>query len=268
MQAIILSGGLGTRLRPLTFTRPKPLMPLYDTTILGHILKGLPKSVDRVCLASNYMIDQIREYIKENEFGPEVIVVEETTPLGTGGAMKNCQRYIDDTFLAFNGDLISSLDLNAFVKFHKKKGGIGSISLWEVPNPTAFGIIEVDRDQRILRFKEKPKPEAAPALTEETLFRDTTEEPEAAEAPEAEAAVSEAAVEVELETTPAAGTGQEAPAPGAGTSEAAPEPEGSAEGIGEKDGATPDDGADVGTSVSFEFDLEADTEEEKSGDSA
>lgn len=123
-------------------------------------------------------------------------------------------------------------------------------------------------DESILEAEEKPKPEAAPALTEETLFRDTTEEPEAAEAPEAEAAVSEAAVEVELETTPAAGTGQEAPAPGAGTSEAAPEPEGSAEGIGEKDGATPDDGADVGTSVSFEFDLEADTEEEKSGDSA
>lgn len=159
MQAIILSGGLGTRLRPLTFTRPKPLMPLYNTTILGHILNGLPKGVDRVCLASNYMIAKIREYIERSEFGPEVIVVEETTPLGTGGAMKNCQRYIDDTFLAFNGDLISSLDLGAFVKFHKKKGGIGSISLWEVENPTAFGIIEVDKDKRILRFKEKPKPE-------------------------------------------------------------------------------------------------------------
>jgi mannose-1-phosphate guanylyltransferase len=161
MQAIILSGGLGTRLRPLTYTRPKSLMPLSDTTILGHILRGLPKTVDKAVLACNYMIDDINRYIKENrdELPCEVVIAEEMTPLGTGGAIKNCQEHITDTFLAFNGDLVSSLDIGKFIEFHKEKGGIGAISLREVPNPTAFGIIEVDMQQRILRFKEKPKPE-------------------------------------------------------------------------------------------------------------
>jgi N utilization substance protein A len=116
-------------------------------------------------------------------------------------------------------------------------------------------------DESILEAEEKPKPEATPALTEETLFRDTTEEQEA---PEAEAAVPEAAVEVELEPTPDADTGQDAPA----TSETTPGPESSAEKTGAENGATPVDDGDAGTSVSFEFDLDADTEEEKSGDSA
>lgn len=159
MQAVILSGGFGTRLRPLTYTRPKPLMPMGETTLLGNLIKIMPKSVDKVILASNYLIDQIREYVAKNDFGVEVVVVEEKEPLGTGGAIKNCQSEIDDTFIVFNGDLITSIDLEEFVRFHKEKGGIGTISLWEVEDPTAFGVIGTEEDGRIYKFKEKPKPE-------------------------------------------------------------------------------------------------------------
>jgi len=159
MQAIVLSGGFGTRLRPLTYTRPKGLIPLGETTQLGYIIDKMPDSIDRVILASNYKIDMITEWVKESEFDKEVLVVDEPEPRGTGGAMKNSQKYIDDTFVAFNGDLVTSIDVQEFIDFHRSKGGIGSISLWEVDDPCAFGVIGVDEEFRINRFQEKPKPE-------------------------------------------------------------------------------------------------------------
>jgi mannose-1-phosphate guanylyltransferase len=130
-----------------------------DTTLIGWLIHQMPKSIDRVILASNYKIDMIKKYIEESDFDVEVLVVDEPEPLGTGGAMKNSERYIDDTFVAFNGDLITSIDVEEFIRFHKSKGGIGSIALWEVEDPTAFGCIGIDGQQKIYKFKEKPKPE-------------------------------------------------------------------------------------------------------------
>ncbi len=159
MQAVILAGGLGTRLRPLTYTTPKPLLPIMNEPMVVRLINTLPGNVDKVVLAVSYMTDRLQAYFDAHDVGREVVLVEEKEPLGTGGAVKNVEKEIDDTFLVFNGDVISSIDLDGIVDFHKNKGGLGTISMWEVEDPTRFGIIGTDEDDRITRFFEKPKPE-------------------------------------------------------------------------------------------------------------
>jgi mannose-1-phosphate guanylyltransferase len=158
MQAVILAGGFGTRMRPLTYTTPKPLLPILNEPMIGRLIRTLPPEIDRVVLAVSYMVDRLREYFKEQDLGRDIILVEEKEPLGTGGAIKNVEKYIDDTFLAFNGDVICSLDLKAITEFHKEKKGTGTISMWEVEDPTRYGIMGMDSGLRVNRFLEKPKP--------------------------------------------------------------------------------------------------------------
>jgi len=109
MKAVILAGGMGTRLRPLTYHIPKPLVPLVDRPMVMHIIDSLPKEVDTVILAVSYMKDKLEAYFQENDCGRKVILVNEESPLGTGGALKNVSSYLDDTFFAFNGDVLTSL---------------------------------------------------------------------------------------------------------------------------------------------------------------
>ncbi len=160
MKALILAGGLGTRLRPLTYTIPKPLVPLLGKPLVGHIIDSLPPQVDSVVLAVSYMKDVLEGYFREHDPGREVILVNEDRPLGTGGAIKNVSRYLDGTFIAFNGDVVCSLDLEAMLRYHRSHGGIGTLSLWPVEDPTAFGVVALS-GQRIMKFQEKPKREEA-----------------------------------------------------------------------------------------------------------
>ena len=162
MQAVIIAGGLGTRLRPLTFNRPKALVPLLNRAQILHILDGLPKSVDEVFVAVNYMYDRIREFFKEADVGRSVRVIEEPTPLGTGGAVKNVAPRLNGTFAVYNGDVIDSLDFSKFVAFHRKREAVATIALYEVPDPSAFGVVAMNRS-RITRFVEKPAPGEAPS---------------------------------------------------------------------------------------------------------
>ncbi len=157
MKAAILAGGQGTRLRPLTNGIPKPLVPLVGKPLIRHIIDPLPPEVDTVILAVNYRKDDIQAYFDSVDVGREVILVEEKEPLGTGGALKNISEYLDDTFLAFNGDIVCSLDAAAFVEFHRRQGGIGTIALWKVADPSAFGVVALDVD-RVTSFQEKPAP--------------------------------------------------------------------------------------------------------------
>jgi mannose-1-phosphate guanylyltransferase len=159
MQAVILAGGLGTRLRPLTYTTPKPLLPVMNEPMVVRLINTFPENVDKVVLAVSYMTDRLQAYFDTHDMGREVVLVEEKEPLGTGGAVKNVEKEIDDTFLVFNGDVISSIDMDEICNFHENKGGLGTISMWEVEDPTRFGIIGTDEDDRITRFFEKPKPE-------------------------------------------------------------------------------------------------------------
>jgi mannose-1-phosphate guanylyltransferase len=156
MQAVILAGGLGTRLRPVTYFRPKALVPLLNRPMVLHILASLPREVNHVVIAASYMIEALQEFFDTHSPEIDITIVDEEEPLGTGGALKNLEGFVEDTFLVVNGDIISSLKAEDIVAFHRKKGGIGTIALWEVENPEAFGIVALDQDGRVERFLEKP----------------------------------------------------------------------------------------------------------------
>lgn len=157
MQAVILAGGFGTRLRPLTYTRPKPLLPVLNKPMIARFIETIPKEVSTLIVPVNYMREVMKKFFEKNDFGKEIIVVDEKTPLGTGGAVKNVEKHLNDSFLVLNVDAITSLNLSEFILFHKEKKGIGSISLYGVENVEEFGIAELDENKRIIRFEEKPK---------------------------------------------------------------------------------------------------------------
>ena len=156
MKAVILAGGLGTRLRPLTYSIPKPLVPIAGKPLIRRIIDGLPSSVDTVILAVSYMKVALEDYFRVEPCGRKVILVNESTPMGTGGALKNVAQHIDGTFIIQNGDCVSSLDIKAMVRAHRESGGLGTLALREVEDPSAFGVVNLERDMRITDFQEKP----------------------------------------------------------------------------------------------------------------
>jgi len=163
MEAIILAGGFGTRLRPLTYTRAKPLLPILNKPMISHIIESLPQEIDKIILAVNYRKDQIEKYLKEKEYEIDIIVNDEPKPLGTGGAVKFAEKHITDRFLVLNSDIICSIDLAKMIKFHEKKNAVSTISLWPVENVSEFGVADVKEDGKIVGFVEKPNSEDAPS---------------------------------------------------------------------------------------------------------
>jgi len=163
MEVIILAGGFGTRLKPLTYTRAKSLLPILNRPMVTHLIDVLPKEVNTVILAVNYKKNQIEKYFKENDFGKEIIINNEPKPLGTGGATKFAEKYITGRFLVLNSDIISSLNIEDMIKFHKKNKATTTISLWPVENVSEFGVVDIQEDGKIVGFVEKPKPEDAPS---------------------------------------------------------------------------------------------------------
>ncbi len=161
MKAVILAGGMGTRLRPLTNSMPKPLVPLLGKPLVSYIIDALPAQVDTVILAVSYMKGALEDYFRTHEVGKKIVLVNETDPLGTGGAIRNVAEHLDGTFFAFNGDIVSSIDLKALLRFHRSQGGIGTLSLWKVPDPTAFGVVGLNQEGRVFNFQEKPTKEEA-----------------------------------------------------------------------------------------------------------
>ena len=156
MEAIILVGGLGTRLRPLTYTIPKPLLPLANIPMVERMVRKLPNVFDTAILAVNYGLTEMKEYFEKREIGKKIIIVPEEEPLGTGGAMRNCFDYVTGTTAVFNGDVVSSIDLNKMLEQHIKTKARGTLALWEVENPSRFGVVEL-KDGQILQFQEKPE---------------------------------------------------------------------------------------------------------------
>ena len=163
MEAIILAGGFGTRLRPLTYTRAKSLLPILNKPMIVHLIDTLPKEIDTVILAVNYRKDQIERYFKENDCGKKIIVNDEPIPLGTGGATKFAEKHITGRFLVLNADIICSINLSDMIKFHEKNKAMATISLWPVENVSEFGVADVKENGNIIGFVEKPKPEDAPS---------------------------------------------------------------------------------------------------------
>jgi mannose-1-phosphate guanylyltransferase len=163
MEAILLAGGFGTRLRPLTYTRAKPLLPILNKPMIVHLIETLPKEVDTVILAVNYKRDQIEKYFNENDYDKKIIVNDEPKPLGTGGATKFAEKLITGSFFVLNADVICSINLEDMIKFHKKNDAITTISLWPVENVSEFGVADVKDNGNIIGFVEKPRPDDAPS---------------------------------------------------------------------------------------------------------
>jgi mannose-1-phosphate guanylyltransferase len=163
MEAIILAGGFGTRLRPFTFTRAKSLLPILNEPMIAHLIKTFPKKVDTVILAVNYRREQIEEYFCTHDFGKTIIVNEEPEPLGTGGAVKFAEKHIVGNFFVLNADIISSLNLTEMLRYHEHKKAVVTISLWPVENVSEFGVVDIKNDGKITKFVEKPKAEDAPS---------------------------------------------------------------------------------------------------------
>ncbi len=160
MQVVVLAGGVGSRLRPWTNKMPKPLLPMLDMSLLERVVEGVPNHlIDEVVVAGGYKVEMIEEYFSRIDVDFDVRIVNENKPLGTGGALGNCRDVVSGTFACFNGDIVSSLQIEPLLDLHKRNGGVGSLALWEVEDPTRFGIVGLDDDSRITQFKEKPKPE-------------------------------------------------------------------------------------------------------------
>ena len=158
MKAIILVGGEGLRLRPLTCNLPKPMVPVVNRPFLEHMVEHLKKHhIDQIILAICYLPDRIQSHFGDgSSFGVKLSYAVEQTPLGTGGAVKNSERFLNDTFLVFNGDIFSDLDLTDMVKFHRAHKAKATIALTPVEDPTAYGVVELDSQNRVKGFIEKP----------------------------------------------------------------------------------------------------------------
>ncbi|MET0113071.1 MAG: mannose-1-phosphate guanyltransferase [Limnospira maxima] len=159
MRAVLMAGGSGTRLRPLTCDLPKPMVPILNRPIAEHIINLLRRHHFQEVIATlHYLPDIMREYFHNgSDFGVQITYsVEEDQPLGTAGCVKNIAELLDSTFLVISGDSITDFDLSAAVKFHTSQQSKATLILTRVPNPLDFGVVITDENQRIKRFLEKP----------------------------------------------------------------------------------------------------------------
>lgn len=161
MKAVILVGGEGTRLRPLTYSTVKAMVPVLNKPFIEHVIRYLSKhNIHDIVLAMGYKPDSIMDYFGDaSGLGAKLVYSVETSPLGTAGAVKNAQKHIDDTFFVFNGDIFTDIDLTDMLKFHRQKKSKLTIALTPVEDPTHFGVVETDADHRVTRFVEKPRQE-------------------------------------------------------------------------------------------------------------
>lgn len=158
MKAVVLVGGEGTRLRPLTETMPKPLLPLMDRPSLDHVLDHLARhGVHEVVLSSSYLETVFHAFIEARRGDPKIIWITEDEPLGTGGAIVNALEHLGDApFFALNGDILTDLDLTAMLGFHRDRGAAATIALTHVGDARPFGLVPTEPDGRVIEFREKP----------------------------------------------------------------------------------------------------------------
>jgi mannose-1-phosphate guanylyltransferase len=162
MKALLLVGGQGTRLRPLTIHAPKSIVPIFNRPFLHYqldLIKRVPE-IDEVILSLNYQPHRIEEVFGDGrDAGIKLRYVVEPTPLGTAGAVRYAAQGVRDTIVVFNGDVLTQVDLRGLIDFHRGRRARATIVLTPVENPTAYGLVEIDAASNILRFLEKPKPE-------------------------------------------------------------------------------------------------------------
>jgi mannose-1-phosphate guanylyltransferase len=160
LQALVLVGGKGTRLRPLTTHTPKPILNLVDRPFLSYMIEWLgTHGVDEVVLACGFLPDQLEKVLGSGgDGGPNLHYVVEPEPLGTAGAIKFAEDHLDDRFFALNGDVLTDLDLTALWNSHLERGAGASLGLYPVDDPTGYGLVDLDEAGEVLDFHEKPEP--------------------------------------------------------------------------------------------------------------
>jgi len=158
MKAIIMAGGEGSRLRPLTCDRPKPMVPLMNRPMMEHIIALLKRfALTNIGVTLQYLPEQIENYFGDGrEFGVQMQYFTETSPLGTAGSVKNAGSFLDETFLVLSGDALTDFDLQSAIDFHRQKGGVATLVLTSVENPLEYGVVINDQSGRITQFLEKP----------------------------------------------------------------------------------------------------------------
>jgi NDP-sugar pyrophosphorylase family protein len=161
MQAFILAGGKGTRLRPLTMHTPKPILPIANLPFLLYQLELLKRAdVRDVILSLSYQPHKIEDRLGDGtDFNVRINYTVEASPLGTAGAYRNATGLIKETTVVLNGDVLTDIDLNDVIRFHREREASATIVLTPVSNPTAYGLVETDSEARVRRFLEKPKAE-------------------------------------------------------------------------------------------------------------
>jgi NDP-sugar pyrophosphorylase family protein len=162
MKAILLAGGKGSRLRPLTIHTPKPIVPIFDRPFLHYqldLLRQVPE-IDEVVLSLNYQPRRIEEIFGDGgDSGLAIRYVVEPAPLGTAGAVRYAGESLHESVVVFNGDVLTQVDLAAVIALHRERRAKATIVLTPVENPTAYGLVETDASGNIQRFLEKPKPD-------------------------------------------------------------------------------------------------------------
>ena len=158
MKAVILVGGQATRLLPLTCNTPKAMVPVLNIPFLEYVIRYLSKhQIKDIILAQGYLAQPIEDYLGDgSQLGVKLNYVVEDTPLGTAGAVKNAEKYLDETFLMLNGDIFTDLDITAMIEHHLERKAKATIALTPVDDPTSYGLVETEARGRITQFLEKP----------------------------------------------------------------------------------------------------------------
>jgi len=158
MKAVVMAGGQGSRLRPLTSGRPKPMVPVVNRPVIVHCLELLRRhGITEIIATVQYGASSVEDYLGNGrQLGVDITYVAEEVPLGTAGSVKNARYLLDDTFLVISSDALTDIDLGALIARHRDKGALATLALYRVPNPLEYGVIITEPDGRIQRFLEKP----------------------------------------------------------------------------------------------------------------
>ncbi|CAM4397128.1 sugar phosphate nucleotidyltransferase [Paenibacillus tarimensis] len=165
MKALLLAGGLGTRLRPLTEQLPKPMAPVGNRPWLEHLILQLKEQgIEEFVITLKHYPELIRSHFGDgSRLGVSIAYTVEEEALGTAGAIKNAEHLLGERFLVFNADVIQKVDILPLIEFHKQHGGVATIGLTQVEDPSQFGVVDITPSGRILKFIEKPQPGQAPS---------------------------------------------------------------------------------------------------------
>ena len=158
MKAVIMAGGAGSRLRPMTIERPKPMIPIVNKPVIAHALDLLKRhNITEVIITVQYLADLIQDFFGDGRsFGLQIHYSVEETPLGTAGSVKNAQSHLDDTFLVISGDALTDFNLTKLVKYHKQANTLATLALYNLADPVDYGVISLNNNGQITRFQEKP----------------------------------------------------------------------------------------------------------------